>query len=115
MYRKLRCTIHVFHFGSMTCVLSGMAQLFCRCAFTTHDTVMLCCALPCLVCCSVLRWLPKCSLIKHAFEALCINEFDGLEFQLDEQGRGMKTGGRAGGGGGAGVWLGGVHMVAPRW
>eukprot|EP00878_Enallax_costatus_P000531 GHUV01000626.1.p2 GENE.GHUV01000626.1~~GHUV01000626.1.p2 ORF type:complete len:325 (+),score=108.41 GHUV01000626.1:3181-4155(+) len=40
----------------------------------------------------VLRFLPKCSLIKHAFEALCINEFDGVEFELDEHGRGMKTG-----------------------
>jgi hypothetical protein len=43
--------------------------------------------------CSALRWLPRCSLIKHAFEALCINEFEGLEFQLDEAGRGMRTGG----------------------
>jgi hypothetical protein len=43
--------------------------------------------------CSALRWLPRCSLIKHAFEALAINEFEGLEFQLDEKGGGMKTGG----------------------
>jgi hypothetical protein len=46
--------------------------------------------------CSALRWLPRCSLIKHAFEALCINEFEGLEFQLDEGGRGMRTGKTAG-------------------
>ncbi|KAF8057645.1 FUM1 [Scenedesmus sp. PABB004] len=39
-----------------------------------------------------LRWLPQASLIKHAFEALCINEFGGLEFDLDDNGRGMKTG-----------------------
>uniref|UniRef100_A0A383W6T5 ABC transporter domain-containing protein n=1 Tax=Tetradesmus obliquus TaxID=3088 RepID=A0A383W6T5_TETOB len=41
---------------------------------------------------SALRWLPRCSLIKHSFEALCINEFQGAEFELDEGGRGMKTG-----------------------
>ena len=29
----------------------------------------------------VLRWLPRASLIKHAFEALCVNEFRGLEFE----------------------------------
>lgn len=27
-----------------------------------------------------LRWIPKTSLIKHAFEGACINEFTGLEF-----------------------------------
>jgi len=31
-----------------------------------------------------LRWLPKASLIKHAFEALCVNEFKGLEFDASE-------------------------------
>eukprot|EP00879_Flechtneria_rotunda_P031278 GHRR01034154.1.p1 GENE.GHRR01034154.1~~GHRR01034154.1.p1 ORF type:complete len:129 (+),score=43.44 GHRR01034154.1:1152-1538(+) len=41
---------------------------------------------------SALRWLPKASLIKHSFEALCINEFEGLEFELDEKGGGMRTG-----------------------
>ena len=29
----------------------------------------------------LLRWLPKASLIKHAFEALCVNEFRGLNFE----------------------------------
>eukprot|EP00172_Hildenbrandia_rubra_P000352 Plantae.Rhodophyta-Hildenbrandia_rubra.ctg1164.p1 GENE.Plantae.Rhodophyta-Hildenbrandia_rubra.ctg1164~~Plantae.Rhodophyta-Hildenbrandia_rubra.ctg1164.p1 ORF type:complete len:705 (+),score=135.10 Plantae.Rhodophyta-Hildenbrandia_rubra.ctg1164:300-2414(+) len=28
-----------------------------------------------------LRWIPKVSLIKHAFEGLCVNEFKGLEFE----------------------------------
>ena len=32
----------------------------------------------------VLRWLPRASLIKHAFEALCVNEFRGLEFEASE-------------------------------
>lgn len=41
---------------------------------------------------SALRWLPRASLIKHAFEALCINEFQGLEFEPDERGGGMRTG-----------------------
>lgn len=41
---------------------------------------------------SALRWLPQASLIKHAFEALCINEFKGLEFEADERGGGMRTG-----------------------
>jgi len=39
-----------------------------------------------------LKWLPRASLIRHAFEALCINEFKGLEFELDSKGGGMKTG-----------------------
>lgn len=29
----------------------------------------------------VLRWLPRASLIQHAFEALCVNEFKGLDFE----------------------------------
>ena len=29
----------------------------------------------------VLRWLPRTSLIKYAFEALCVNEFRGMEFE----------------------------------
>jgi len=28
-----------------------------------------------------LRWIPKVSLIRHGFEALCVNEFKGLEFE----------------------------------
>jgi hypothetical protein len=44
------------------------------------------------VLCRGLRWLPQASLIKHAFEALCINEFKGLTFELDDKGGGMKTG-----------------------
>jgi len=28
-----------------------------------------------------LRWIPSVSLIKHAFEGLCDNEFPGLEFE----------------------------------
>jgi hypothetical protein len=27
------------------------------------------------------RWINKCSLIKWAFQGLCVNEFDGLEFE----------------------------------
>ena len=36
-----------------------------------------------------LRWIPKTSLIKHAFEGACINELTGLEFDCgsDRQGR----------------------------
>ena len=30
-----------------------------------------------------LRWIQDVSLIKYAFEALCINEFSGLEFEAD--------------------------------
>lgn len=44
----------------------------------------------------VLQWLPSASLIKHAFEAVCINEFQGLEFDADDSGKGMRTGGEAG-------------------
>jgi hypothetical protein len=28
-----------------------------------------------------LKWLPNVSLIKHCFEALCVNEFRGLDFE----------------------------------
>lgn len=48
--------------------------------------------LPCTAAPRALRWLPQASLIKHAFEALCINEFKGLTFETDENGGGMKTG-----------------------
>jgi hypothetical protein len=50
------------------------------------------CACCLLLCIRALRWLPQASLIKHAFEALCINEFKGLTFEADENGGGMKTG-----------------------
>jgi hypothetical protein len=41
---------------------------------------------------AALRWLPAASLIKQAFEALCINEFSGMEFEADEKGSGMRDG-----------------------
>jgi len=31
-------------------------------------------------------WIPKVSLIKHGFEAACINEFSGLKFDVKEDG-----------------------------
>lgn len=31
-------------------------------------------------------WIPKVSLIKHGFEAACINEFSGLKFDTKEEG-----------------------------
>lgn len=31
-------------------------------------------------------WIPKVSLIKHGFEAACINEFSGLKFDVKEEG-----------------------------
>ena len=30
-----------------------------------------------------LRWLPQASLIKHSFEAFCVNEFPGLTFKSE--------------------------------
>ncbi|KAL4458091.1 hypothetical protein ABPG75_012956 [Micractinium tetrahymenae] len=39
-----------------------------------------------------LKWLPATSLIKHAFEGACINEFKGAEFELDERGLGARSG-----------------------
>ncbi|KAG2433874.1 hypothetical protein HXX76_008227 [Chlamydomonas incerta] len=38
------------------------------------------------------KWLPRASLIKQAFEALCVNEFPGLTFEADANGGGMRTG-----------------------
>lgn len=31
-----------------------------------------------------LRWIQDISIIKYAFEALSINEFEGLKFELDK-------------------------------
>ncbi|GBF92012.1 ATP-binding cassette transporter [Raphidocelis subcapitata] len=39
-----------------------------------------------------LRWLPRISLIKAAFQALVINEMEGLAFDADDKGKGMRTG-----------------------
>lgn len=39
-----------------------------------------------------LKWAPRTSLIKQAFEGLCVNEFQGLELEADEQGRGDTDG-----------------------
>jgi hypothetical protein len=30
-----------------------------------------------------LQWIQEVSMIKYAFEALCINEFEGLKFEMD--------------------------------
>lgn len=73
------------------------------------------CAVAYAMLCRGLRWLPQASLIKHAFEALCINEFKGLTFELDDKGGGMKTGGlRAASVAGWDSWM-GIGMVGCRW
>ncbi|EFJ45360.1 hypothetical protein VOLCADRAFT_94516, partial [Volvox carteri f. nagariensis] len=41
---------------------------------------------------AVFKWLPKASLIKQSFEALCVNEFPGLKFDADVNGGGMRDG-----------------------
>ncbi|GLC56908.1 hypothetical protein PLESTB_001162200 [Pleodorina starrii] len=41
---------------------------------------------------AVFKWLPRASLIKQSFEALCVNEFPGLEFEADANGGGMRDG-----------------------
>ncbi|KAI8472919.1 MAG: P-loop containing nucleoside triphosphate hydrolase protein [Monoraphidium minutum] len=41
---------------------------------------------------AALRWLPRTSLIKNAFQALVINEMEGMEFDADDKGKGMRTG-----------------------
>ena len=45
----------------------------------------------------LLRWLPKIGLIRWGFEGLCVNEFDGLEFDTSGPRRGpvAKTGDEA--------------------
>lgn len=42
----------------------------------------------------LLRWIPKISLIRWGFEGLCLNEFQGLEFEASGRRRGpvAKTG-----------------------
>ncbi|KAK9823842.1 hypothetical protein WJX72_005871 [[Myrmecia] bisecta] len=39
-----------------------------------------------------LQWLPKTSFIKHAFQGLCVNEFEGLEFEAAKAGLPVTTG-----------------------
>ena len=39
-----------------------------------------------------LSWVPSTSLIKHAFEAACINEFEGQKFETDAAGHGDSSG-----------------------
>jgi ABC-type multidrug transport system ATPase subunit len=41
---------------------------------------------------AALRWAPRTSLIKHAFEGACINELRGAAFELGPRGRGDATG-----------------------
>ena len=43
-----------------------------------------------------LRWIPKTSLIGHAFEGLCSTEFKGLQFDGTLDGRGDTTGEQVG-------------------
>jgi hypothetical protein len=39
-----------------------------------------------------LKWLPNISLIKHCFEALCVNEFRGLDFDTKHRPGEVATG-----------------------
>lgn len=39
-----------------------------------------------------LQWAPRTSLIKHAFEGACVNEFEGQTFDLDDRGHGEASG-----------------------
>ncbi len=41
---------------------------------------------------SYLKWLPRTSMIKYAYEALCVNEFRGSEFQTIGQEGDLATG-----------------------
>jgi len=45
----------------------------------------------------LLRWIPKVGLIRWGFEGLCLNEFEGLEFETKGPYRGavVKDGGEA--------------------
>lgn len=45
-----------------------------------------------------LRWVPRASFIKHAFEGLVVNEFEGMEFEPESRGAAGKS--RGGGGDG---------------
>jgi hypothetical protein len=43
-----------------------------------------------------MKFIPKTSLIKQAFEALVANEFRGATFEPDAQGKGMTDGQQVG-------------------
>lgn len=45
-----------------------------------------------------LKWVPKASLIKASYAALCINEFEGLEFEVAKEGGAPPPGALASGG-----------------
>ena len=53
-----------------------------------------------------LRWLPQASLIKHSFEAFCVNEFPGLTFKSE-----TKTGKRLAGPDESGEQVWGLHVA----
>ena len=50
----------------------------------------------------VLRWVPRASLIKHAFEGLAVGEFDGMAFDPTPAGGGGPPASKHGGGGSRG-------------
>lgn len=39
-----------------------------------------------------LKWLPNISMIKYCFEALCVNEFRGLDFETQRRPGDVATG-----------------------
>ena len=46
---------------------------------------------------SYLKWLPRTSLIKYAYEGLCVNEFRGMEFETSGASGDLATGDQASG------------------
>ena len=52
-----------------------------------------------------LKWLPQASLIKHSFEAFCVNEFPGLTFKSE-----TKAGKRLAGPDESGEQVWGLHL-----
>ena len=42
-----------------------------------------------------LKWLPRTSMIKYAYEGLCVNEFRGMEFETTGASGDLATGDQA--------------------
>lgn len=44
---------------------------------------------------SYLKWLPRTSMIKYAYEGLCVNEFRGMDFETSGLSGDLATGDQA--------------------
>ena len=63
---------------------------------------------------SYLKWLPRTSLIKYAYEGLCVNEFRGTDFETTGASGDLATGDQASGSALMGCWAAAAWSLPPR-